>query len=246
MRQLIIHILMVFLSFMVLCFGAWTYTQSIYTDNIRKAFTQKTETSMANLKNVSVLADKNVIVSGTIQADETFKSRTGEKVVLERYKEEKETAKGWKDINESILFKVVSFKLKNGNESVIIDPFGLDKTYLGEPISSIENVNGEKIKKSHWVLKPNQKITILGNVDNKSGIIVINNPNIYNSIIDNTFKKVPFIITTMKKNETADKASDIGKSIYYSSLALFAVGIFFIFTSIGNVMKHYQVSQNNF
>ncbi len=126
----------------------------------------------------------------------------------------------------------------------MIDPFGLDKAYLGESESRIENINGDKVKKSLWVLKNNQVVNILGNLDNKSGVLVINNPNLYKSFIEGIFYKEPFIITTMGKSQTANKASDIGKSIYYSSFALFAVGIFFILNSLGNVFKHYKQIQN--
>lgn len=246
MRQIIIYLIMGFFSLFIIGFGAWTYSQSIYTDKIRKAFIEKTPTEIKNLKNIALLSDKLVLVTGQIEATETFKSMNNKPVVLERYREEQETSKGWKEIKDSGTFKVVSFKLKMGNESVIVDPFGLDKAYIGEPQTKVEKRDNNNIKKSLWNIYSGQKVNIIGNIDNKSGILVINNPNIYKSYFDGLFNKEPFIITTMETSQAANKALEIGKSIYYSSFALFTVGVFFIFSSIGNVIKHYRQTKNNF
>lgn len=243
MRILIIYIIMGFFSLFLFGFSAWTYGQSIYTEKIKKSFAQITPTEINNLKNVSLLSNKTVLVTGKIISNESFLSRDKQKVVLERYKEESQTAKGWKDINDSISFKVVPFKIKNDKaQEVFIDPYGLDKTYIGEPERKIEN----GIRKSLWKLKLGQKINVLGNVDNNAGNLVINDPNLKKSFVETIFDKEPFIVTSMERSQTAVKAEELYKSIYFSSLALLAVGIFFIFSSITNVLKQYRKTRETF
>lgn len=246
MRQVIIYLVMGFFSLFILGFGIWTYSQSLYSEKIKKSFIEKEISNIKDLNNISLLSNKNVLLTGQIQASSTFNSRDNQKVVLERYKEEKETAKGWQEIKDNSFFKVIPFKLNSSNQTIIVDPYGLDKAYIGVPKSKIEIVDGIKIKKNLWILKEGQKVNILGNIENKSGVLVVNNPNLYKSFFDSLFNKEPFIITSMEKGETANKANEIGKSIYYSSFALFAVGIFFIFNSIINVLKHYKNIQKNF
>ncbi|RYX91618.1 hypothetical protein EON78_06665 [bacterium] len=232
-----------FFSLFLFGFSAWTYGQSIYTEKIKKSFAQITATEINNLKDVSLLSTKTVLVTGNIISDQSFLSRDKQKVVLERYKEESQTSKGWKDINDSFSFKVVPFKIKNDKaQEVFIDPYGLDKTYIGEPERKIEN----GIRKSLWKLKLGQKINVLGNVDNNAGSLVINDPNLKKSFVETIFDKEPFIITSMEKSQTAVKAEELYKSIYFSSLALLAVGIFFIFSSITNVLKQYKKTKETF
>lgn len=244
MRILIIYIIMGFFSLFLFGFSAWTYGQSIYTEKIKKSFSQITATEINNLKNVSLLSNKTVLVTGQIiSSSESFLSRDNQKVVLERYKEESQTPKGWKDINDSITFKVVPFKIKNDKaQEVFIDPYGLDKTYIGEPERKIEN----GIRKSLWKLKLGQKINVLGNVYNNAGSLVINDPNLKKSFMETIFDKEPFIVTSMEKSQTAVKAEELYKSIYFSSLALLTVGIFFIFSSITNVLKQYRKTRETF
>lgn len=233
-----------FFSLFLLGFSAWTYSQSLYTEKIKNSFSQNEITLIKNLKEISLLSNNSVIIKGEVIANESFLSKDGQKVVLERYREENKTAKGWKEIKENSYFKVIPFKLKDEkSQEVFIDPYGVDKAYVGDPETKIEN---ENLKKSFWKIKKGQKVLILGNVENKTGNIVINNPNLRKSIFDSIFKKEPFVITTMDMSQTAIKASEIGNSIFLSSIALLTVGIFFIIYSLSNVLKHYKQTKEEF
>ncbi len=233
-----------FFSLFLFGFSAWTYSQSIYTEKIKNSFYQNEITKISNLKDTSLLSNNIAIISGEIVSDENFLSKDGQKVVLERYKEENKTARGWQEIKDTNYFKVIPFKIRDKSQKeVFIDPYGLDKAYVGEPKTKNEN---ESLKKSFWKIKKGQKVLILGRVENKNGNFVISDPNLRKSIFESLFDKEPFIITTMDKTQIAIRAEEIGKSIFISSIALLIVGIFFIFYSFANILKNYRQSQKDF
>ncbi|MFN4150251.1 MAG: hypothetical protein ACK4IX_04855, partial [Candidatus Sericytochromatia bacterium] len=183
-----------------------------------------------------------------INSNETFVSRNNKKVVLERYKEEfkyQKSNKDWKDIKDSSFFKVIPFYLKNSNNSILIDPFGIDKTFLGTAEEKIENVEDKVIKKSLWTYEIGKKVSVLGNIQSKGEQLVLNNPNIYKSVFSGLFDKEPFIVTDLSKTEVANKASQLGKSIYFASLALFAAGGIAILSSIMNIFKNFNKTQED-
>lgn len=246
MKSFLIYIVMAFLSLFIFGFGAWTYNQSIYEDKVRKYFLEKNITPIKDLKTVANLSDKMVLIQGEVVADQTFISKDNKKVVLERYEEEtKNLNNNWKIVKDSPFFKALPFKIKDKeNNTVLIDPYDIDKSFLSNPREEIKKENGQEIKKSYWSFLPNQKLYILGNMDNKSGVMVINSPNLYKSV--SSLQREPFIVSSLEKTEVITKAMKIGKSIYYASMALFAAGIFFVISSISNIAKNYKKISNNF
>lgn len=231
-----------------MCISLWTYRQSAYNDKISKYFSEKTITGFERLKDVANLTDKKVLLKGSIASGETFKSKDGTDVVLERYKEEEKDrnpAKGWKLIKGSVIFKVIPFNLKENSNKILIDPFGLDKTFLGNPETKKEIVNGQELLKSTWKFVPGQTLYILGNIENKAGQLIVNNPDFNNSFFTSLWNKEPFIITTMYPSEVSEKARDMAKSVYFASLALAAVGVFFIITGINNIFKKLNSKADN-
>lgn len=238
MRSFIIYGSMALLSLFIIGFGGWTYRQSVYDDKVRKYFIEKTITPIKSLKDASNLSNRIVLVQGKIISDETFIGKNNKKVVLERYLEEIKNNNKWKTVKDSQIFKVSPFKIKDDNNNlVLVDPYDLDKTFLGKPEETISNENGKEIKKSLWEIEEGESVLILANIENKAGILVLSNPNIYKSIFDSMWNKEPFIITTFEKTEAAKKATELGKSVYFASIALFAAGIFFILSSISNIIR---------
>ncbi len=250
-------------SIFLMGFGYWSYNQSLFSNKIKNYFQEKGITSFNNLKPIASLSDRLVIVKGNIVADETFISRKGNKVVLERFQEEvkdkNSNREDWKIIKETKFFRVLPFWLKeNSNNSpkeapvdikntnkVLIDAFGLDKTYLGLPEIKTEEINNQLKRTSIWTLSPGQTVHILGNVENKGGQLVINSPNLYKSSFNPFTEMEPFIITSMSVFEVTNKAMDLAKSVYYVSLALFAIGAFFLFNSIVNILKNKNKLQDD-
>lgn len=230
-------------------FGFWSYGQATYHDRVRKAFVEKEPIPMSDIKKALALNDKLVLIEGKIFSKETFDSRNNKKVVLERYKEEfkyKNSNKDWKDIKESSFFKVIPFYIKDDKNSILIDPFGVDKTFLGSSEIKTEEKDDKIIQKSLWTYENGKKIYVLGNIESKGEQIVINNPNIYKSIFSGLLDREPFIITDLSKSEIADKASKLGKSIYFASLALFAAGGIALLSSILNIIKNWnKVAEEN-
>ena len=240
MRLIIINIIMALLSLFIFGFGAWTYGESLHHDKVRKYFTEKTITKIQDLKTASILSDKMVIIQGKIVFGETFLSRNNKKVVLERYKEEfkyKDSNKDWKDIKDNSIFKVIPFKIEENSNYVLIDPYSVDKTFLGNAETKTEEIDNKIIKKSLWTFEPNQKVYILGAIQNKAGQMVIDNPNLYKSVFSSLWEKEPFIITNMEPAEVANKAKELGKSIYFASLALFLVGAFTLVMSVVKIFR---------
>jgi hypothetical protein len=246
MKLVVIHFITIIIGLFVIGFGAWSYGQASYHDKVRKAFVEKEVIAMQDLKKALALTDKIVLVEGLINSTETFISRNNKKVVLERYREEfkyQKSNKDWKDIKETSFFKVIPFYLKNNNNSILIDPFGVDKTFLGTAEEKIETVDDKIIKKSLWTYEIGKKVYVLGNLESKGDQLVLNNPNIYKSVFSGLFDKEPFIVTDLSKTEVANKASQLGKSIYFASLALFAAGGIAILSSIMNIFKNFNKTQ---
>ena len=248
MRIIIINIIMAFLSLIFIGFAGWTYGQSIYHEKVRKYFYEKPVSEIENLKTLSALTDRIVLLTGNVIASETFTSRKNKKVILERYLEETKkinSKKDWHTEKKSSFFKVLPFKLKGDKTEVLIDTFGLDKTYIGIPEINIITEDKRLRKKSLWIIEPSQNVYILGNVESKANQLVINNPNLYKSFFIPFWKKEPFIITTMSKLEVPNKAIEIGQNLYYVSLALFTVGGFFLISSLSNIIKTYNSLKNS-
>jgi hypothetical protein len=257
MRLVLINVIMAIASFFIMAFSYWTYNQSLFNNKIKTYLQTKPVTSISNLKTIAALTDRLVLVKGEIVADETFTGKKGKKVVLERFQEEtkdKNSNKDWKEVTESRFFKFNPFWLKekskgesSGGEisspKVLIDGYGLDKTYLGTPeINDLKTENEVNILKrtKYWSLSPGQTAIVLGNVENKGGQLIINSPNLYISDFNPFAKKEPFIITSFSESEITEKALGISKSLYYTSLALLAIGVFFLLSSLNNILKNYQ------
>lgn len=249
-------------SLLIMGFGYWTYNQSVYDNKVKEYFSSRKITPFNQLKTISSLSDRLVIVKGEIFSDENFLSKSGKKVVLERFQEEtkdKNSIKDWKIDKESKFFKVLPFWLKEKSESsstlnhttskpdksskVLIDAYAFDKTFLGFPETKTEEVNTQLKRISTWQLSPGQTVYVMGNIENKGGQLIINSPGLYKEGFNPFTPKVPFIITSFSVLQIINKANELAKGVYYVSLALFAVGVFFLLNSIKNIMQTYHKIQ---
>jgi hypothetical protein len=248
MRLIIINVIMAIASLMIMGFGFWTYNQSLSDKKVLEYFRNKPVTAFKNLKTVSALSDRMVIIKGEIAADETFTGKDGQKVVLERIQEEtkdKNSNRGWKEVKESRFFKLLPFWIKENSNKVLVDGFGLDKTFLGNPEIKTDEQKDQFIRTKKWTMVPGQVVYVLGNIENKGGQLIINSPNLYASGFNPFAPKEPFVITSWSLFEITSKALELSQNVYYMSLALFAVGAFFLFSSISNIFKNYGKIKND-
>lgn len=242
MRIIFVQFVTVILSVFLLSFGAWTYAQSLYHDNVRKFVSEKAETKIENLKEAQLLSDKFVLLKGIISNSETFKGKNNSNVILERYAEEKKdkgSRKDWKLIKENSYFKIIPFKLYNKEKTsyVLVDSYDVDKTFLGKSETKEEEKDNVLFQKSLWQFKNEEEVYVIGKLENKSGQLIITNPNLNKSIYSGDFLKEPFIITKYKPQELAEKSKTIGLSIFYSSIALVFISAFVFISSIFNIIK---------
>jgi len=237
--KLKIGILTIFLSVIFILFSFFFYSQASYNNKVRKYFLEKVPVTTDQLKNISLSSDKNVLITGVVSPENFFLTESGKRVVAHYHKEEikNKNSSRWNIVKDATFLRAIPFTLNDKFGYVVIDNLNIDRTYLCEQNSKIENFEKDKVKQiSECLIEVNAPITVFGRVENKAGQTIITNPNIASSLFSLNGKE-PFIVTTYSTQHIVQKSFKIARSVYFVTFGIFAVGVLTLINIIVSLMK---------
>ncbi|GIW21871.1 MAG: hypothetical protein KatS3mg068_0878 [Candidatus Sericytochromatia bacterium] len=235
MNLKIINIFTLILSLIIAVIAFWTFKKYSYSLLVENSFKNYVDISNSD---ITTFIGKNIILRAKIKDEQFFISKkNGDKVVLEYFLVEENKNSRTKKISDLSYLRYIPFKINFNNINIIVEPYELDLTYIGNIIEKKEYKKDNKlISEKYWKFKSNDIIYIFGKLENKAGILSIVNPNIEKSFFEKIFNLSPFIISNYEINEIIQKAIYTKNSMLSITSLLSITSIFFIILSIKKLL----------